>query len=181
MNIRWMGFKWYTDRPIEAIAPIFPAMAFTQPELHRWTRFYQDHTLEIQYRERMGPNERSYFWLYWKHPQQVDTAIGQRVLTRWYMEITESMPLCVYWMQSSVDVRDVSEVSSYQRNNCIWSREAKGMRYSLYPMRVYDTYYFEVRSLRKEKAIPFLYCEQWFHDLNQHIQYPPRQATFDVG
>jgi hypothetical protein len=63
VKLRYIAFKWHVDASLEAVTPVLEQVQLRPGKQHIWSRSVGEHTLQVEYREKMSSRDRSYFWL----------------------------------------------------------------------------------------------------------------------
>jgi hypothetical protein len=183
MKIRYIAFKWHVEASIVAVAPVLEQVGLHVGRRHVWTRSIGDHTLQVEYRERMSSREWSYFWIRFFHPSApTDKGALDRVLAEWYFTMSKHFTTYVNWMQVALDISEFRPLYGFAENSPrIWSKSDKHIRFSFLPFT--DHYLFEVKNEDIRKTIKHNRFSQWIDELKHNLlghERPDDQIRFDL-
>jgi hypothetical protein len=183
MKLRYIAFKWHVDAPIAAVTPVLEQLRLRSVKKHIWTRSVGDHTLQVEFRERMSSHERSYYWIRFAHASALtDKGALDRVLADWFFTMSRHFNTYVNWMQVALDIDEFRPLYGYTESSPrIWSKTEKHQRFSLFPYL--DHYLFEVKNEDIRKSIPHQRFSNWLDDLKHNLlghERPDDQIRFDL-
>jgi len=183
MKLRYIAFKWHVDVALDAVSTVLEQVGLHLAKRHIWTRSVGEHTLQVEFRERISLPDRSYFWIRFHHTSApTDKGELNRVLSEWFFTMSRHFPTYVNWMQVALDIEDFHHLYGFNESTPrIWSKSEKQLRFSLYPF--HDHYLYEVKNTDIRNTIQHQRFSKWLDELKHNLlgqERPDDQIRFDL-
>ncbi|MFX3639853.1 MAG: hypothetical protein ACE3L7_14555 [Candidatus Pristimantibacillus sp.] len=183
MKIRYIAFKWHVDAPLNAVIPILLQIGLQLGKPNIWSRSIGEHSLQVEYREKMSCRQFSYFWIRFLHPSAAtDKGILGRVLADWFFACSKQLTTHVNWMQVALDIEEFHPPFGFSESSqAIWTKLSKQHRFSVYPYL--DHHLYEVRNEDIRKGIQHQRFSTWIEELKHNLlghERPDDQIRFDL-